>query len=163
LAAQAIGSVAALALLSLPAQGASAAFAAIYVANRRLGSAFALNSIALVTFGVIGLVLLDRYGVLGLAAAYSAVQWLLACALLAGLQGKTGIPLPPGLFTGIGRVSAIGLLGFAPFYLLLRLATLDAVGLIVVALAGCAAGILLALVLSPQAMSKAERPAGQAD
>jgi putative peptidoglycan lipid II flippase len=144
---EAIGSVAAVALLSLPAQGASAAFTAVYMADRRLGSAFMVNALGLVTFAVVGTFAIDHYGVLGIASAYSAVQWGLAFALLAGLRGRTGVAPPTGVFRRLVRVAAVGLLGFAPFLTVLHLTTLGAVAQIVVALTGCAAGIGLALLL----------------
>jgi putative peptidoglycan lipid II flippase len=140
-----IGGLAAVALLSLPAQGANAAFTAVYVADRRLGRAFVINALGLVAFAVVALVAADRFGVRGIAAAYVALHWTLALVYDLDLRRARGLALASDALPGIVTAALVGAAVVLPFVLVLTMVALSPPLAVAVAAAGSIAGIAGAL------------------
>jgi putative peptidoglycan lipid II flippase len=143
-----IGTVAAIALASLPAQGANAAFTSVYVADRRLGVAFAINALGLAAFAVVALVAGDRLGVRGIAVAYTILHWTLALAYSVDLGRARGIAVPVSVFRGLGLAAAVGCAVALPFAAASRLVAGPALLAVAIAGVGSVAGVLAAFAVS---------------
>ena len=141
-----IGSLAAVALLSLPAQGANAAFTA--VADRRLGTAFVINSLGLIAFAVVALVAGERAGPRGIAAAYVALHWTLALVYIVDLRRARGLALASDALPGIATAALVGTAVVLPFVLVLTMVALSPAPAVAVAAAGSIAGIAGALLVT---------------
>ena len=143
-----IGSLAAVALLSLPAQGANAAFTAVYVADRRLGTAFVINALGLIAFAVVALVAGERAGPRGIAAAYVALHWTLALVYIVDLRRARGLALASDALPGIATAALVGAAVVLPFVLVLTMVALSPAPAVAVAAAGSIAGIAGALLVT---------------
>jgi putative peptidoglycan lipid II flippase len=143
-----IGSVAAIALLSLPAQGANAAFTAVYVADRRLAIAFAINFAALAAFAVLAFVAGERLGLRGIAMAYVLLHWSLSLAYAIDLLRARGIAIPGTVFRGLGIAAAVGCAVALPFGIVARVATMPPLAAVAVAAAGSVAAASAAIFVS---------------
>jgi hypothetical protein len=143
-----IGTIAAIALVSLPAQAANAAFTAVYVADRRLGVAFAINAIGLAAFAVCALIAGDRLGVRGIAAAYAVLHWALALTYAADLTRAPGIAIPRALFRGLGFAAAAGCAVALPFAVTSRVVVGPPLLSVAIAGAGSLAGVAAAFFVS---------------
>src|SRR3989442_1359088 len=143
-----IGGLAAVALLSLPAQGANAAFTAVYVADRRLGTAFVINALGLIAFAVVAVVAGERAGPRGIAAAYVALHWTLALVYSVDLRRAPGPPPPRGALPGIATAALVGAAVVLPFVLVLTMVALSPAPAVAVAAAGSIAGIAGALLVT---------------
>jgi putative peptidoglycan lipid II flippase len=143
-----IGTVAAIALTSLPAQGANAAFTAVYIADRRLGRAFAINAIGLAAFAVTALVAGDRLGVRGIATAYAVLHWALALTYASDLSRARGIALPRAVFRGLGIAAVVGCAVAVPFAIASRVAVGQPLVSVAIAGAGSLAGAAAAFFVS---------------
>lgn len=75
-----IGALAAMALVSLPAQGIAATLLAAFAARRALGFPFAASVVGLVLFALGGGVLASAAGIGGVVVAYVVLHWALAAA-----------------------------------------------------------------------------------
>ena len=143
-----IGTVAAIALLSVPAQGANAAFTAVYVADRRLGIAFAINAIGLAAFAAVAFVAGDRLGVRGIAVAYVLLHWGLTIAYSVDLVRARGIAIPGAVFRGLGVAAVVGCAVALPFAIATRVVTAPPPLSVAIAAAGSIAGIAAAFFVS---------------
>lgn len=143
-----IGTIAAIALISLPAQGANAAFTAVYLANRTLGRAFVLNGAGLAVFTALALLLNARSGVIGIAVAYVALHWLLAAALYLDLRRSSVVPLPASTLGRLVPPAVLGAVAFAPFLAVLLLWPASPVVDLIVAGVGCIAAMSASLALA---------------
>lgn len=148
-----IGTTAAIALTSLPAQGANAAFTAVYVADRRLGRAFAINAVGLAAFAVTALVAGDRLGVRGIVAAYAVVHWVLSLTYAADLTRARGIALPRAVFRGLGVAAVVGCAIAVPFAVASRVVVGQPLLSIAIAGAGSLAGVAAAFFVSYRGVS----------
>ena len=143
-----IGSVAAIALVSLPAQAANAAFTAVYVADRRLGIALRINIIGLAGFAVVALVAGDRLGVRGIAVAYVLLHWTLALTYAVDLGRARGIAIPAQVFRGLGLAATAGGIVALPVAAAARFVAMPPLAAVAVAAAGSIAGIAAAFLVS---------------
>jgi putative peptidoglycan lipid II flippase len=143
-----IGIIAAIALTSLPAQAANAAFTAVYVADRRLGIAFAINAIGLAAFAVGALVAGDRLGVRGIAGAYAILHWGLALVYVTDLTRARGIAIPRAVFRGLGIAAAVGFAVALPFGVASRVVASPPLLAVAIAGAGSLAGGAAAFFVS---------------
>jgi peptidoglycan biosynthesis protein MviN/MurJ (putative lipid II flippase) len=143
-----IGIIAAIALTSLPAQAANAAFTAVYVADRRLGIAFAINAIGLAAFAVGALVAGDRFGVRGIAGAYAILHWGLALVYATDLTRARGIAIPRAVFRGLGIAAAVGCAVALPFGVASRVVASPPLLAVAIAGAGSLAGGAAAFFVS---------------
>jgi putative peptidoglycan lipid II flippase len=140
-----IGSVAAIALLSLPAQGANAAFAAVYVADRRLAIAFAINFVGLAAFAAAAFVAGDRLGLRGIAVAYVLLHWALSVAYSTDLVRARGIAISGAVFRGLAIAAAVGCAVALPFAIVARAIATPSLA---VAAAGSAVGAAAAIFVA---------------
>jgi len=143
-----IGVVAAIALTSLPAQAANAAFTAVYVADRRLGIAFAINAIGLAAFAVSALAAGDRLGVRGIAAAYAVLQWALTLTYAVDLTRARGITIPRAVFRALGIAAAVGCAVALPLAIASRVVASPPLVAVAIAGAGSLAGVVAAFYVS---------------
>jgi putative peptidoglycan lipid II flippase len=140
-----IGGVAAIALLSLPAQSANATFTAVYVAERRLGAAFAINSTALALFLASAWLAGSALGVRGIAIAYAAVHWGLALAYVVELRRARGLRITSGLLRELGVAAVAGGAVVAPFAAVALAITLPPLAAVALVSLGAAIAILIGM------------------
>jgi len=143
-----IGTVAAIALVSLPAQGANAAFTAVYVADRRLGVAFGINALGLAAFAGVALIAGEPLGVRGIAIAYALLHWALALTYSVDLARARGIAIPVAVFRGLGLAAAVGGAVALPFAAASRLVAGPALLAVTIAAVGSIAGVVAAFFVA---------------
>ncbi len=111
----AVGALAAIGFLSLPAQGVSSLVVAAFNAKRDVATPMWINLLALPALAGVGWIASGRWGLVGLMAALTGTYWLVAITQVAALQIRHGIALAPTL-CGLpaARLLVACVLGFAP-------------------------------------------------
>jgi len=141
-----IGVLAAIGMVSLPAQGLASVAQAYLIARRRLGLLLAINGLGLAGYVVVGAILVSAIGMRGVLVGYVLVHWSVAVALIVG-AGREGAPLTSPLLRDMTTALALALAVFGVFWATAALFATSALATFALAAIGSGATLGASLIL----------------